>query len=80
MLTTDSGEFKMENEVEKQYIDLVLEYDQKIARELEMNMNEICDQMGITIDEIKRSQTKYINNRNSHRLLGADETLEAKIP
>lgn len=43
-------------------------------------MDEICYLLGVSRDEIKRSQDKYINNRNSHKLLGADEALHALIP
>ena len=34
----------------------------------------------ISKEEIKRSQNKYINNSNSHKILAREEVLNAKIP
>ncbi len=34
----------------------------------------------ITREQVKKSQNKYINNSNSHKLLGREEVLNAKIP
>jgi hypothetical protein len=40
----------------------------------------ICDAHNLSRDEIQRSQAKYINNNNSHRLLGVEDTLLSRIP
>ena len=42
---------------------------------MEHNLDDICDIYNITKDDIKRSQNKYINNSNSHKLLGREEVL-----
>ena len=43
-------------------------------------MSNLCEEYNLTREEIKRSQTKYINNRNSHMLLGKDEVLRCRVP
>ncbi|CDW82032.1 UNKNOWN [Stylonychia lemnae] len=62
------------------YIQLVLEYDQKLGAALERNLDDISDIYGVSKDQIKKSQNKYINNSNSHKLLARQEVLQARIP
>jgi hypothetical protein len=47
---------------------------------MERNLDDLSDIFNISKDDIKRSQNKYINNSNSHKLLGRDEVLNAKVP
>lgn len=62
------------------YIATVLDYDTRITNELELNLDEICSRLNITKDEFNQSQLIYINNNNSHKLIGVEETLNTKIP
>jgi len=69
-----------QEEAIKEYVKLVLKYDGLISKETEENLHEICDAHNLTREEIQRSQAKYINNNNSHRLLGVEDTLLSRIP
>ncbi len=62
------------------YISTVLDYDQRIQYELENNLDDICAQLKITKDEVRQAMQKHINTTNSHRLIGVEEALNAKIP
>ncbi len=62
------------------YIECVIEYEQMIQQELENNIVDICDTLGLTREEIEKSKEKYINNRNSHRLLGTEDSLFSYTP
>lgn len=62
------------------YIMTVLEYDARITNELDLNLDEICSRLNITKDEFNQSSLIYINNNNSHRLIGVEETLTSKLP
>ena len=64
-----------QEEAIKEYVKLVLKYDVLISQETEENLHELCDAHNLTKEEIQRSQAKYINNNNSHRLLGVEDTL-----
>jgi hypothetical protein len=44
------------------YIECVVKYEADISREMENNLDFICETLQITRDEVKRSQEKYINN------------------
>ena len=73
----------MQNMSEEQclnYINCVLDYETLFEREMERNLEDLADIHGISKEEIKRSQNKYFNNSNSHKLLGRDEVLQAKVP
>ena len=58
----------------------MLEFDAELGQELDNNLDEICKEYDLLKDEVRKSQSKYINNRNCHKLLGQDEVLRAKIP
>lgn len=58
----------------------MLEYDQYIGQELENNLEAICEGLRIAKEDVKLSQQKYINNKNSHLLLGVDEALNLEVP
>lgn len=62
------------------YVKCVLDYDKKLGDEIERNLDDICDLYSINKEDIKKSQNKYINNSNSHKLLGREEVINAKIP
>lgn len=62
------------------YINTVLKYDQEIITELDHNLEELCDKLDITKDDIRQSQNRYLDSKNSHKLLGTEEVLNAKIP
>jgi len=75
--------YNVQNMTEEQfvnYINCVLEYEQLFEREMERNLEDLADIHNISKEEIKRSQNKYFNNSNSHKLLGREEVLKAKIP
>lgn len=52
----------------------------KISQELEENIDRICIKCDITKEDIKKSQSKYINNRNCYKVIGQKEVLETKVP
>ena len=62
------------------YIQTVLDYDGRINNELENNLDRICSQLKISKEEFNQSQMVHINSDNSHKLIGVEEALSAKIP
>eukprot|EP00347_Sterkiella_histriomuscorum_P005861 403354996 len=63
-----------------EYINLVLDYDNQLGQALEKNLEDLADIYSIRQEDIRRSQSKYINNSNSHKLLARNEVLQAEIP
>lgn len=84
MLDEGAADLTMNNPKVVQYLDpyiaTVLDYDARITNELEQNLDEICTRLNITKDEFNQSQLNHINNTNSHKLIGVEETLMSKIP
>lgn len=70
----------LKNENQDDYIQCVVKYDRLLAQELDINMDTLCDQYGITKEDINRSSDKYLNNTNSNRVLGQDEVLRQRVP
>ncbi len=57
-----------------------MEYDIKIAEEFDRNIEKLCSELEITMNDIKRAQNKYFQNKRPHILLGVDEVLNVKVP
>lgn len=52
----------------------------KLGLALERNLEDISDLYNVSKQQIEKSQNKYMNTSNSHKLLGRQEVLNAKIP
>ena len=57
------------------YLICVIKYERRICQELEECLDVICDRLSVTRDEIRKANEKYIDNKNSHKLLGTEECL-----
>ena len=75
-----TGEIIFDKESLRAYVQCVLDYEERIGKEMEKNQDQICEELGVSREDIRTSQNKYITSLNSPRLLGSEEALMAKIP
>ena len=62
------------------YLICVIQFERRICQVLEESLDVICDRFSVTRDEIRKANEKYIDNKNSHKLLGTDECLSVEVP